>query len=84
LRKDKEFTNVVLALKASPPHEQQKLLDAALNTRRPTWAELGRIDRQGQTEAGQEAEKMIAEAIVNLVKELLRLPDEDIINASQI
>ncbi|MDP6420784.1 MAG: hypothetical protein QF672_05595 [SAR202 cluster bacterium] len=43
---------------------------------RRTWAELGRVSREGQTEAGQEAERMTATAIVNLVKELVILPQD--------
>jgi hypothetical protein len=31
-----------------------------------TWAELGEITIEGQTDAGQQAEKMIAQAVVEL------------------
>lgn len=39
----------------------------ARQTARPTWREMGFIDRQGrgQTEAGHEAELMIARAIAD-------------------
>ena len=78
LKRDNEFIDTVFAIKAMPPNERQKLLERASNTYKPTWAELGKIDPHGQTEAGQKAEKMIADTIVNLVKELSNLSDEDI------
>jgi predicted small secreted protein len=70
LKRDPEFLDVVLAIRQMEPSERKKLLISADKPLRPTWAELGRISREGQTEAGQEAERMIATAIVKLVKEL--------------
>jgi len=78
LRKNNRFLSVVLAVKALPPVERQELLEAASKTAKPTWAELNRIDVEGQTEAGHIAEKMIASRIVDLVSELCRLSAEDI------
>jgi hypothetical protein len=79
LKKDGEFLDVVLAIKSMSMTDRQKLLTKARTTYKPTWVELGRVDRvAGQTAAGQKAERMIAEAIVNLVKELSRLPDDQI------
>jgi hypothetical protein len=77
LKGNNEFLDTVSAVKAMPPAERQKLLDRAAVTYKPTWAQLGKIDPSGQTEAGQRAERMIAEAIVNLVKELSKLPEAD-------
>lgn len=78
LKTDAEFLEIVLAIKQMPPTERQKLLLRGVNTFKPTWEQLGRIDRAGQSKAGQMAERMIAEAIVNLVKELSKLSDEEI------
>lgn len=71
LKKDNQFIEVVLAIKKLSSNERQKLLDESLNTYKPTWAQLGKISRDGQTEAGQKAERMISETIVNLVRDLI-------------
>jgi len=76
LRQDGHFIDVVLAIKRMEPGPRQRLLGIGLQTYKKTWAELGRISPEGQTEAGQEAERLIAKAIVNLVKELYNLPAE--------
>ena len=50
--------------------DRQVLYNNSLKIYTPTWTELGYIDStgKGQTGAGQEAEKMIGAAIVNMVK----------------
>lgn len=77
LQKDKDFLAIVDSIKAMRSEERAKLLDRGLQTYRRTWAELG-LDpattsaaelRKGQTEAGQEAERLIAEAVVDLVRQ---------------
>jgi len=78
LKKNNQFIDVVLAIKEIPPSKWQDLKERSLKTYKPTWAELGKISREGQTEAGQKAEKTIAEAIVELVVELLKKSKEDI------
>ncbi len=78
LKTDGEFLDVVLAIKHMTASERQKLLSLGLNKYKPTWEQLGRVDKEGQTDAGQKAERMIAEDIVNLVKQLLTLSDEKI------
>ena len=78
LKQNNQFLEVILAIKKLQPSKSQKLLDKCLKISRPTWAELGKISREGQTEAGQKAEKMIAKSIVDLVKELYKLPDDEI------
>ena len=80
LKRDNEFLDTVIAIKSMPAPERQRLLESALNTYKPTWQQLGRIDPKGQTAAGQQAEKMIAETIVNLVKDLSRRTDAEIRN----
>lgn len=65
---DPVFDDIVLAVKNLSEYEQAALLDSASKTYKPTWAQMGSINIAGQTEAGQKAEKMIAEAICNLVR----------------
>jgi ribosomal protein S18 len=78
LKTDREFLDVVLAIKRMPASDRQKLLDKGSSTHKQTWSEIGKISPEGQTDAGQKAERKIAEAIVNLVKELSSLSDEAI------
>jgi hypothetical protein len=82
LRHNGGFLEVVLAIKQMSLSEQQKLLDQAVRTYKPTWAERGSISREAQTEAGQEAERMIAGAVVVLARELSKLSPEAIRNLS--
>jgi hypothetical protein len=46
---------------------------------RPTWAQLGKITSKGQTEAGRQAEMMIAEAVSNFAEELAQQPDAELV-----
>jgi len=78
LKTDAEFLDVMLAIKRMPASERQKLLNKGLNTHRPTWEQLGGINKEGQTKAGQDAERMIAAAIVKLATELSKKSEEDI------
>jgi hypothetical protein len=78
LKKDNKFIDVVLAIKQMPSSKWQELKELCLKTYKPTWAEQGSISRSGQTDAGQKAEKMIAQTVVKLVVELLNKTDDDI------
>jgi hypothetical protein len=73
LRKDKNFLKIVTDLRSMPKDQLTKALGFAAQTYHPTWAEIGEISPKGQTDAGQEAERLIAEAIVGLARELLGL-----------
>jgi len=66
LRKASDFAEIVTALRTLPRERLLAELRAARRIARPTWAQMGFIDRQGrgQTEAGQAAELLIAGAIV--------------------
>lgn len=75
---NKDYINVVLAIKYMNPISRNDLYSKGYQTYRPTWAELGRIDPKGQTIAGQEADKMIAHAIIEKTQQLLLLPDDEI------
>jgi hypothetical protein len=67
LRTSKRFMAVVALLKEMPPEQRQSFLNTCRRPLRPTWSQLGRISGEGQTEAGQQAELLIAQAIVDLV-----------------
>jgi hypothetical protein len=71
LKGSKRFMAVVSALKKMPSAQRHKLLNSCRKPLRKTWAQLGRISPEGQTEAGQKAERLIADAIVDFVGELL-------------
>jgi hypothetical protein len=77
LRSDPGFLNVVLAIRRLPANARATLLAEADVPLRPTWATLGGVSREGQTDAGHEAERRIAAAIVDLVRRLSSLSDEE-------
>ena len=81
LKQEKNFQDVVSAIGQLPPSERQALLTKGSKIYKKTWEELDLIpgrntqeDAKGQTVAGQNAEKQIAKAIVNLVNAMLRQP----------
>jgi hypothetical protein len=86
LKQNNEFVSVVLAIKAMNPDDRQKLLDQGSQTYRRTWSDRGLIPgkdpaeklKQGQSIAGSNAERVIAEEIVNLVKDLCKKSSDDI------
>jgi hypothetical protein len=67
LKQAPDFAVVATALRTLSPERLDETMRAARQTARPTWREMGFIDRQGrgQTEAGHQAELMIAAAIVD-------------------
>lgn len=86
LRMDKGFIDIVLAVQTLEPADRQKLLDDSAHTYRESWGQLG-IDpatasqnelRRGQTDAGSEAERLIAESVVALVQDLCQRPVEEL------
>ena len=77
LKRNPDFLDVVSAIRQMKPGERKKLLISADKPLRPTWSELGRISREGQTEAGQKAERMIATSIVNLVKKMVNMSEAE-------
>ena len=78
LRTDKTFLAAVLSLQKMSPQNRQNFLNSANKPLRPTWEELGEISANGQTDAGQKAEKLIAEEIITQVKVLLALPVKEL------
>lgn len=72
LRTDRAFLAAIAKVSAMPVDDQRALLVKCRRLSRPTWAEIREISPRGTTEAGRRAERMIAEAIVDLAEELLR------------
>lgn len=68
LATDTSFQGLVKTVHDLPPPQQDEILERGTFTYKPTWAQIGKIDRSGQTEAGQQAEKEIAKAIVAALK----------------
>ena len=75
LRHSNDFLDLAVGIKMLAPSDRQHLLDASRGLSHPTWRELGRISPQGQTDAGQKAELLIAGAIVAEIERLIQLPD---------
>jgi hypothetical protein len=48
----RRMTAIISELKSMPIVQQEEILDKANSTFKPTWAQLGKIDCAGQTEAG--------------------------------
>ena len=67
LKQAPDFAAVAAAIRTLPSEQLARTMRTARLTARPTWREMGFIDRQGrgQTEAGHQAELMIAMAIVD-------------------
>ena len=80
LMRDRHFIRVVIAIQKMDPLSQQELLNSAQKPLRPTWAQLGKISSEGQTDAGQQAEKLIAKSVVEKVSELLTKTPKEIAN----
>ncbi len=68
LSKDNNFQEVVAAIGCLSPDSRLVLLTEAKKPLHRTWAEMGKISREGQTDAGQTAELVIASAVVELVE----------------
>jgi hypothetical protein len=79
LRNDNDFRNLVSAIRDLSFDKRSDLFSRASNTYRRAWRELklnpetASADelRKGQTDEGMQAEKLIAQAVVNLVRQML-------------
>lgn len=72
-KRSPRFRAIVAHLGTLPDAERKALLVEGRGVGHPTWAQLGRIttDGSGQTEAGQTAEGLIAEALVHMAEQML-------------
>jgi hypothetical protein len=80
LKRKREFVEIILALKSKNVEERRLLFKSCRKPLRKTWAELGRVDPAGQTIAGQRAELLIANAVVDLAEQLVGKPAAEIGN----
>jgi len=67
--RSRTFTSLLAEIGKLNETERNLLFKQGLATYQPTWRELHKVSEKGQTDAGQNAQKDIATAIVNLVKE---------------
>ena len=81
LMNDNSFIDLIISIKKMTPTKRQDLLNKCSVIAKPTWDEMGRIspNGDGQTDAGQEAERLIAKAIVDKVKEMCNLELDELI-----
>jgi hypothetical protein len=78
LIEDNSFIDLIIAIKDMNPADRQKLFETSSNIAKPTWTTLGSVSSEGQTEAGHEAELLIAKAIVSKIKEMIKLSVDDL------
>ncbi len=78
LEGDRKFMEGILALQELSADDQKKLLKELRKPLRKTWAQRGEISREGQTNAGQQAEWDIANAIVDRIVELSEFSVEEL------
>jgi len=78
LKLNNEFISLVISTKKLTPDNWLKLIKISRSTYKPTWADNGKISKEGQTNAGQVAERAIANEIVNLVIELRKKSDDEL------
>jgi hypothetical protein len=71
LKNNKLFLQAVEKARTMAPSEQAAYLKRCRGWLRPTWAEQGKIDRNGTTDAGRLAELQIANAITDYAESLL-------------
>ncbi|HRQ30450.1 MAG TPA: hypothetical protein PLU49_10285 [Saprospiraceae bacterium] len=82
LQSDTKFLALVMVIKKLSSEQWGKLKSEAKLIHKPTFSEAGGIKADGsaQSEAGQQAEKIIAETIVNLVSEIKKKNKSDIVD----
>lgn len=79
LQKDSDFKALLNSIKDMNPEQRGDLLDQALNKYRRTWSELHINPKtasaeevlKGQSKAGSDAEKLIAQTVVDLVRKMI-------------
>lgn len=78
LMEDNSFIYLIISIKSMNPTDRQTLLTTSSAIVKPTWANQPSPSSEGQTEAGHEAELLIAKAIVSKIKEMVVLSDDDL------
>ena len=74
LKADSRFKALVEEFRAMPEAARKDAFNHARKVCQPSWAEMGYIDKEGngQTEAGQQAQLMVAAAIVDAIQNMLK------------
>ncbi len=78
LTKDASFIDLIVSLKQMPAHIWPSLRQKGLRTFKPTWSQLGKISCEGQTDAGQIAEKAVAGAVVRAADKLIKKSEKEL------
>jgi len=80
LQSDSKFLALVMVIKNLSSDQWENLKSEALLIYRPTFGDVGGVKTDGsaQSVAGQQAEKIVAETIVNLVLEIKKKNKSDI------
>jgi len=78
LMKNNAFIDLIISIKGISPTDRQELLERCSKIAKLTWANLGKVSPNGQTEAGNQAELLISEAIVNKIQSMMSLSVEEI------
>ncbi len=73
LRRSGKFSDLVDMLAQLPETRRNDVFQEGRDTFKETWEKIGKVTIEGQTDAGQQAEKMIAEAVVELAREQVSL-----------
>lgn len=74
--KDRRFQELVRAMRKMPPSERESLISSCRVPLRPSWERIHRVDPAGQTEAGRQAELLVADAILNEIQRQLGLSEQ--------
>ncbi|PWU19826.1 MAG: hypothetical protein C5B50_05200 [Verrucomicrobia bacterium] len=80
LKANRKFMEAVLSLQQKSPADRALLINDLRHPLRPSWAQLGQVSKEGQTEAGRRAELDIANAVADLVSQLCELSPGEISN----
>ena len=72
LASDETFIQLILAAQSQGPAFGENLVIRGRKLFKKTWAQMGVVSCDGQTEAGQLAERSIAEAVAGAAADLLR------------
>jgi len=78
LMKNNAFIDLIISIKGMSPTERQELLERCSKIAKLTWVDLGKVSPNGQTVAGNQAELLISEAIVNKIQSMMSLSVEEI------
>jgi hypothetical protein len=65
LNNESSYKRLKKEFRSLKANEQMEIKEKASKTYKLTWTEIGKISKEGQTDVGQKAEKIISDAIMN-------------------